>query len=340
MDKVAVVILNWNGQRWLDKFLANVVEHSKPFTVYVVDNHSDDDSLGYLSLYFPEVKTIKLEKNFGFAAGYNIGLEQIEAEYYVLLNSDVEVTPNWINPVITLLANSPNAAAAQPKLLDYYHKKSFEYAGAAGGMLDIHGVPFCKGRIFDSLEIDNGQFNAVSQIFWASGAAFFVKSSVFKQVGGFDAAFFAHMEEIDLCWRIQNAGYKILYCPDSAVYHVGGGTLNKQNPKKYYLNFRNSLWMLLKNLPASKLFPVIFVRMCLDGLAAVKMTLSGQPIMLWIVLKAHLIFYLTFFKVLAKRRGTAAKVVPEAMYKGSIIKEYYLEKTKQYSALKHINKTI
>lgn len=330
MNKVAVVILNWNGIKWLSKFIANVIQNSQPYSVCVIDNASDDDSVGYLQLYHPEVKVVVLDKNYGFAEGYNRGLREIEAEHYVLLNSDVEVGGNWIDPILALFEENPNIAAVQPKILDYNDKSRFEYAGAAGGMLDQYGVPFCRGRMFDDLEQDKGQYEEAKPIFWASGAAFFVKAKKFWEVGGFDGDFFAHMEEIDLCWRLQNAGYDIYYCPFSKVYHVGGGTLNKINPKKYYLNFRNSLWMLLKNLPLAKIIPIIFVRLCLDGMAAIKFAISGKPIMLWVVLKAHLIFYFTLLPTMLKRRRISIKGVPKTLYSKSIIKSYYLEGKKRY----------
>lgn len=333
MHKAAVVILNWNGIHWLTQFLAQVVEHSQPYPVYVVDNASDDDSIGYLKLYHPDVKLVQLSKNYGFAEGYNRGLREVDAEVYILLNSDVEVTPQWIDPVLQLLNERPYIAAVQPKILNYKQRDEFEYAGGAGGMLDLYGVPFCRGRIFDHLEKDQSQYEEVAPIFWASGAAFFVRSSTFWEVGGLDGDFFAHMEEIDLCWRLQNRGHEIFYCPSSKVYHVGGGTLNKVNPHKYYLNFRNSLSMLLKNLPASKLVPTLLVRLCLDGMAALKMAIGGKPIMLWIVLKAHFAFYFKLGSNISKRKKTAPVTLPKMMYTKSIIKRYYIDKKKVFTDL-------
>lgn len=335
MDKAAVVILNWNGLKWFEKFIGNVVMYSAPYPVYVIDNASDDDSIDYLKLYFPEIKIIQLLENFGFADGYNKGLKAVEAETYILLNSDVEVTPNWIDPILNLLTKRPEVAAVQPKLLDYNNRSHFEYAGAAGGMLDKFGVPFCRGRIFDSIEKDTGQYTSEVPIFWASGAAFFIRSKVFWEVKGFDPDFFAHMEEIDLCWRLHNNGYEVYYCPDSTVYHVGGGTLNKINNKKYYLNFRNSLWMLLKNLPRHKVIPIIFGRLLLDGAASIKMALDGKPIMLWIVLKAHVVFYLTFLKTILKRSSMSSKVLPSALFDRSIVKSYYIDRKKSFKDLEY-----
>lgn len=331
MDQIAIAILNWNGRHWLEKFLPNVVSCSMPHRVYVIDNASTDSSLDYLNKEFPQVGIVKLDKNYGFAKGYNLGLKQINAEYFVLLNSDVEVTPNWIQPVIEQFELFPEAAAIQPKLLDYNNKEYFEYAGAAGGMIDAYGIPFCRGRVFEYLEKDEKQFDKPSKIFWASGAAFFVKSKVFWAVDGFDADFFAHMEEIDLCWRIQNQGYSVMYCPNSKVYHVGGGTLNKINPHKFFLNFRNSLWMLLKNLPTNKLISTIFIRLCFDGVAAIKLAISGKPVMLWVVLKAHFIFYKTLLKTYQKRK--TVENLPNEMYKKSLIKAVFINKLKTYQQI-------
>ncbi|MFN8438496.1 MAG: glycosyltransferase family 2 protein [Cytophagales bacterium] len=330
MEKLAVVILNWNGKKWLQKFLKIVCENSLPHSVYVIDNNSTDDSVSYIKEEHSTVKCIVLEQNYGFADGYNRGLEQIKAEYYVLLNSDVEVTPNWIRPVLDLFETDTSIAAIQPKIKDYNHRQKFEYAGGAGGMMDFTGVPFCRGRIFEHIEDDHGQYDNVSSIFWASGASLFIRSSVYWEVGGLDADFFAHMEEIDLCWRIQNKGYQILFCPDSTVYHVGGGTLNKLNPHKYFLNFRNSLWMLQKNLPSKYLVPVLFLRMCLDGLAALKLGISN-PKMIWIVLKAHLSFYATILKTHKKRKFNTS--FPSSIYKKSIIIDFYIRKINQYNML-------
>lgn len=333
MHKAAVAILNWNGIHWLGQFIGQVSEYSQPHPVYVIDNASDDDSLDYLKRYHPQIKIIRLDKNYGFAEGYNKGLQQIDADVFILLNSDVEVTPQWIDPILELMDRNPIIAAVQPKILSYKQKDEFEYAGAAGGMLDLHGVPFCRGRIFDHLEKDHGQYEENAPIFWASGAAFFVRSDRFREVGGLDADFFAHMEEIDLCWRLQNKGYEIFYSPLSKVYHVGGGTLNKVNPRKYYLNFRNSLSMLLKNLPSNKLFSTIMVRLCLDGAAALKMAISGKPIMLWVVLKAHFAFYFRIWSNIAKRKAAAAPILPKMMYHKSIIKSHYIDKKNRFTEL-------
>ena len=249
MDKTAVVILNWNGVEMLTRFLPQVIDYSRDdAVVYVADNASTDNSLEVLRKHFPEVHLVVLDKNWGFAEGYNRALEQIEAEYYVLLNSDVEVSHHWLTPMIEFMDNHPDVAACQPKLLSEKSRDSFEYAGASGGFIDCYGYPFCRGRMFDTVETDNGQYDYATEILWATGACMVVRASDFKEAGGFDARFFAHSEEIDLCWRMSLMGKKIYCIPDSFVYHIGGATLPKNNPMKTYLNFRNNLTMLYKNL--------------------------------------------------------------------------------------------
>ncbi|KMQ67247.1 glycosyl transferase family 2 [Chryseobacterium sp. FH2] len=289
--KLAVAILNWNGKNWLEKFLPSVVHFSENADVYVIDNLSTDDSIKFLQNNFSSVKVIKNNRNYGFAGGYNEGLKHIEAEYYCLLNSDVEVTENWINPVLNLFEKDPSISAVQPKILSFNNKNYFEFAGAAGGLIDNLGYPYCRGRIFDSLEEDKGQYNDETEIFWASGCCFFIRSKDFWEQRGFDERFFAHQEEIDLCWRLINSGKKIFYTGKSKVYHVGGGTLNKQSPHKTYLNIRNNLSMLLKNLPFPKLIWLIFFRLCLDGLAAVYFAFKNGFSHLWAVARAHFAFY-------------------------------------------------
>lgn len=290
--KVAVVILNWNGKDYLEKFLPNVLQYSKEIAkIYVADNASTDDSVNYIKNNFPEVGIVINDKNYGFAEGYNVALKKIEAEYFVLLNSDVEVTENWIEPIIELMDKDQSISACQPKIKDYNNKNYFEYAGAAGGFIDYLGYPLCRGRIFNHIEEDKGQYDDIVEIFWATGACMFVRTSVFKELDGLDNHFFAHMEEIDLCWRMKNSGYKVMYHPRSIVYHVGGGTLNKINPKKTYLNFRNNLFLLHKNLPKNKRFKIIFTRLILDGLAGIKMLLEGKPKHTLAILKAHFHFY-------------------------------------------------
>lgn len=274
MAKIAIVILNWNGQQMLAKFLPNVVEYSRQEAeVWVADNCSSDNSMHLLETQFPQVKTIVLEQNFGFAEGYNRALKQIEAEYYVLLNSDVEVCHHWLTPLIEFMDSHPGVAACQPKLLSEQDRDSFEYAGACGGFIDKYGYPFCRGRIFDTVEADNGQYDYQQEVLWATGACMMIRSKDYWRVGGLDGRFFAHNEEIDLCWRLRLTGRKIYCIPESEVYHVGGGTLPKSNPMKTYLNFRNNLTMLYKNLSDQELEHVMRVRWFLDYLAAFEMLL-------------------------------------------------------------------
>lgn len=291
MSKLAIVILNWNGKKWLEKFLPNVVEHSQNAEVYVIDNGSTDDSNDFLQTNFPSVKIIKNDKNYGFAGGYNEGLKKIDAEIYCLLNSDVEVTENWTQPILELFSSDENITAIQPKVLSYNQKTHFEFAGAAGGFIDNLGYPYCRGRVFDKLEEDKGQYDDETEIFWASGCAMFIRSEDFWNQNGFDERFFAHQEEIDLCWRLINSGKKIYYTGKSTVYHVGGGTLSKQSPQKTYLNFRNNLSMMLKNLPFPKLLWLIFIRLCLDGIAGIRFGLKDGFPHLWAVARAHFGFY-------------------------------------------------
>lgn len=291
MKRIAIAILNWNGKQWLEKFLPSVIQHSTLAEIYVIDNASTDDSLDFISKKFPEVKIIINEKNLGFAAGYNEGLKKIDAEFYCLLNSDVEVTPHWIEPILACFDRDSSIAAIQPKILSYQQKEYFEFAGAAGGLIDNLGYPYCRGRIFDQCEKDNGQYDDETEIFWASGCALFIRSQDYWEQNGLDGRFFAHQEEIDLCWRLINSGKKIFYTYQSVVYHVGGGTLNKQSPQKTYLNFRNNLSMMLKNLPFPKVFFIIFFRLCLDGLAGLYMGYQQGFPHLWAVVRAHFGFY-------------------------------------------------
>jgi GT2 family glycosyltransferase len=288
---LAVVILNWNGKNWLEKFLPSVISFSQDADIYVIDNLSNDDSIEFVQDHFPAVKIVKNNQNYGFAGGYNEGLKEIKNEYYCLLNSDVEVTENWINPALDLLEKDPSISAVQPKILSFNNKKQFEFAGAAGGLIDNLGYPYCRGRVFDDLEEDNGQYDDETEIFWASGCCFFVRSKDFWEQKGFDERFFAHQEEIDLCWRLINSGKKIFYTGKSKVYHVGGGTLNKQSAQKTYLNIRNNLSMMLKNLPFPKLIGLIFFRLCLDGIAGIYFGLKHGFPHLWAVIRAHFGFY-------------------------------------------------
>jgi len=300
--KIAVVILNWNGEKLLEQFLPSIVKYSPEATVYIADNASTDDSVSYVKAFFPSVKIVKNDSNFGFASGYNQALKFIDAEIYALVNSDIEVTENWLKPILETFKNEPKMAIIQPKILDFKRKEYFEYAGAAGGFIDQYGYAYCRGRIFDTLEKDKGQYDDNCEIFWASGACFFIRSSVYKELKGFDDDFFAHQEEIDLCWRAFNKGYKIKYNFESVVYHVGGATLQQGHPMKTYLNFRNSLLMLTKNLPKYKLYWILFCRMVLDGIAGIQFLFQGKFNHLLAILKAHFSFY-TLFSIHYKKRG-------------------------------------
>ncbi|MFH2096519.1 MAG: glycosyltransferase family 2 protein, partial [Bacteroidota bacterium] len=272
MLKVAVVILNWNGKELLEKFLPSVLSYSgiPSVSVYIADNCSDDNSVDYIRYNHPEAHIIILDRNYGFAGGYNRALKQIEAQYYVLLNSDVEVTEGWLDPMIELLDNNSDIAACMPKILSYQDREIFEYAGAAGGFIDKYGFTFCRGRIFNVFEKDENQYNNDAHIFWATGACLFIRADMFHTSGGLDDRFFAHMEEIDLCWRLKNRGKSIVYCAGSKVYHLGGGTLNKTNPRKTYLNFRNNLFLLYKNAQPKTAFRIIITRLFLDMIAGLK----------------------------------------------------------------------
>lgn len=299
---IAVVILNWNGKNWLQKFLPSVIRFSQEAEIYVIDNHSTDDSIEFLKSEFPTVKIIINDKNYGFAGGYNEGLKKINAEYYCLLNSDVEVTENWIQPVVHLFEKDLSISAIQPKILSFNHKNYFEFAGAAGGLIDNLGYPYCRGRIFDDLEEDKGQYDDETEIFWASGCCLFIRSKDFWEQKGFDERFFAHQEEIDLCWRLINSGKKIFYTGKSKVYHVGGGTLNKQSPQKTYLNIRNNLSMMLKNLSFPNLLWILFFRMVLDGVASFYFCYKYGFSHFWAVARGHYGFYAQLIGTLKRRQ--------------------------------------
>lgn len=299
--KLAVVILNWNGAQLLEQFLPKIIAYSAGADLYVADNASTDASISLLKNQFPAVKIIQNSANFGFAQGYNEALKSVDADIYALVNSDVEVTENWLAPIMESFKKEPITAIIQPKILDYKNKEKFEYAGAAGGFIDKYGYPFCRGRIFENLEKDLGQYNNSIEIFWASGACFFIRSEVFHALNGFDSDFFAHQEEIDLCWRAFNKRYVAKFIPNSVVYHVGGATLNQGSPLKTFLNFRNSLFMLTKNLPKNKLLPILLNRMVLDGFAGFYFLLQGKPKHFFAILKAHFYFYSKFSTFYKKR---------------------------------------
>jgi GT2 family glycosyltransferase len=332
--KVAVVILNWNGKQHLEQFLPSVTRSSYPnLEVIVGDNASSDGSVAFLKSHYPDIRIIKNKENYGFAGGYNAVLDQVEADYFILLNSDVEVTPDWITPVIELMEKDPAIAAAQPKLLSFQNRSHFEYAGAAGGFLDVLGYPFCRGRVFDTVEEDLGQYNDNTEVFWATGAALFIKSSCWKEVGGLDADFFAHMEEIDICWRLKHRGYRIMYCGQSTVYHLGGGTLNAESPYKTYLNFRNNLVMLQKNMGKLQAAVVIFIRLWLDLITLLKFLAEKKPANAGAINKAHTNFFRNFFKTNRKRPARIHRFNGTGIYKGSVVWQYFIGRKKRYTDL-------
>ncbi len=319
---------------FLKKFLPSVIEYSKDDSeIWVADNCSTDGSVELLREQFKDVKLIQNESNGGFATGYNVALRQIKADYYILLNSDIEVTAGWINPVIKLMESDSKIGACQPKIRSYSQKSKFEYAGASGGFIDRLGYPFCRGRLFMSLETDEGQYDDPTEVFWATGACMFIRSDVFHEHGGFDDDFFAHMEEIDLCWRMKSSGYKVMVCPSSMVYHVGGGTLPVGSARKTYLNFRNNFVLLYKNLPSNKLFSVLLIRLFLDGMAGIKFLLAGGFSDFMAVIRAHLYFYRNWSNIRKKRKNTLRSHV-SMIYQGNIAGEHYLLRKKKFTDLK------
>ncbi len=330
---VAVVILNWNGKNYLEKFLPLLIEYSKhEAEIYIADNASEDDSISFMEANYPQIKILKNAENGGFAKGYNDALKRVSAKYYVLLNSDVEVTPNWIKPIIEIMEKDPGIAACQPKILDYNNREYFEYAGAAGGFIDKYGYPFCRGRLFNTLEKDYGQYNDPCEIFWATGAAMFVRSDLYHEFNGLDEGFFAHMEEIDFCWRLKNHGYKIYYCPDSTVFHIGGGTLPKNNARKTFYNFRNNFALLFKNLESRRLYRVFFARLILDAIAGIKFLFEGGFKNMFAVISAHFAFYGRLKHYKKKRRTLEQKPVSQIYWK-NIVLQYYLLKKRHFSEL-------
>ena len=331
--KTAIVILNWNGQKLLEQFLPSIVNFSsEEAEIYVADNASTDSSIKYIKEFFPSVNIVKNKINGGYAKGYNDALKAINADIYCLINSDVEVTKNWLSPILETFQSDEKTAIIQPKILDFKDKSKFEYAGAAGGFVDLYGYPYCRGRVFNHLETDNNQFNDISEIFWASGACFFIRSKVYHQLNGFDEDYFAHQEEIDLCWRTQNIGYKVKYVGTSTVFHIGGATLQETNPHKTYLNFRNSLLNVVKNMPKKWFLFVVFSRLILDGIAGLKFILELRPIHTWAILKAHLSFYKNFFKFLKKRRKLQKK--QDYNLHTSIVWQYFGLGRKNFEELK------
>ncbi|MDP2723458.1 MAG: glycosyltransferase family 2 protein [Bacteroidales bacterium] len=333
MKKVAVVILNYNGKKFLEKFLPGVLLHSHEVAdIWVADNCSSDDSVNLLKEQFPEVHLIENPENGGFATGYNQALSQIKAEYYILLNSDIEVTPGWVEPVIQLMDGDKSIAACQPKIRSYFKKQDFEYAGASGGFMDKYGYPFCRGRIFQHLETDQQQYDDAVEVFWATGACLFVRADVYHQLDGLDGDFFAHMEEIDFCWRAKNKGFKIMVCPQSVVYHIGGGTLPKSSSRKTYLNFRNNSVLLYKNLPDNRLVKTFIARLFLDGVAALKFLLQGGVKDFVAVIKAHMYFY-SHYPALRRKRKNLVQSEVTGLYNGNIAFDHYLWRKKKFSDL-------
>lgn len=331
--KTAIVILNWNGIKLLETFLPSVVNFSlKKAIIYVADNASTDDSIKFIKTYYPSIKIIENSMNGGYAKGYNDALENVDADIYCLINSDVEVTENWLTPVLEVFEKDKNVAIIQPKILDFKEKSAFEYAGAAGGFIDFFGYPYCRGRVFNSLEKDTHQFDDISEIFWASGACLFIRSEVFHQLNGFDEDYFAHQEEIDLCWRTNNIGYKINYVGTSTVFHVGGATLKETNPHKTFLNFRNSLLNVVKNVPKRWFLIVVFSRLVLDGIAGIKFLIELRPVHTFAIIKAHLSFYKNLIPFLNKRRKVQKKQIYFSNI--SIVWQYFVLGRKKFENLK------
>ncbi|GGG43525.1 glycosyltransferase family 2 protein [Bizionia arctica] len=328
--KIAIIILNWNGKALLEQFLPSVMAYSSDAIIYVADNASTDDSVSYIIENFPSVKIIQNKENGGYAKGYNDALKQVDEDIYCLLNSDVEVTKNWLTSILETFENNKETAIIQPKILDYKNKNSFEYAGAAGGFIDKFGYPYCRGRIFDTIEKDLDQYNDKAEIFWASGACFFIRKDVFTALNGFDEAFFAHMEEIDLCWRAFNLGYKTTYVGSSTIYHVGGATLQNTNPKKTYLNFRNSLFTLVKNA-GGHVFFLLLIRLLLDGVASIKFLFELKPLYVLAILKAHISFYASLPRLLKQR--SQLKQLENYYNKRSIVWSYYVNNYKKFNCL-------
>ncbi|SFD06227.1 glycosyltransferase family 2 protein [Algibacter pectinivorans] len=328
--KIAIVILNWNGKKLLQQFLPSVIQHSQGADIYVADNASTDDSIAFVKTNYPNIKLIQNQSNGGYAKGYNDALKHVKADVYCLLNSDIEVTANWLTPIINTLKTEANTSIIQPKILDYKNKAYFEYAGAAGGFIDKYGYPYCRGRIFNSIEKDQGQYNDTTEIFWATGACLFIRSNVYQELNGLDEYFFAHMEEIDLCWRAKNFGYTIKYVGQSTIYHVGGATLKATHPKKTFLNFRNSLITLTKNANGF-VFGKIFMRLILDGVAAIKFLLELKPLHTLAILKAHFSYYAQLTRVLKQRKAIKTKI--KYYSTTSIVYQYFVCKNTEYSSL-------
>jgi len=343
MIEVSVAILNYNGLSYLQKFLPGLIKNLPSCSeVVLIDNASSDNSVSWLKSEHPTIRLIELEENYGYAGGYNKGLEKLDSDYFLLLNSDVEIDSDFISPLLTKIKSDKRIVSVQPKILAQKQKDTFEYAGASGGMMDYLGYPFCRGRIFDHCEKDRAQYDDAIEIFWASGAAFLVKAELFKRFGGFDVDYFAHMEEIDLCWRFKNAGYIVMVEPISTVYHVGGGTLDYQNPKKTFLNFRNALHTILKNQGGLKLIWAFPFRLMLDGVAGFRFLLQGEFSNFWAIVKAHWSTFFALAKILRKRKkienirlehNISDKPNLTGLFNKSIIWQYFIKKNKTYNQL-------
>ena len=329
--KIAIAILNWNGLELLKTFLPSIVNFSDGANIYVIDNQSSDDSCIYIENEFPSVHIVKNDGNFGYSGGYNQGLKALNEDIFILLNNDVEVTKDWLNPITKLFESDRNIAIVQPKILDYKNKSYFEYAGAAGGFIDKYGYPYCRGRIFDTIEKDEGQYDSNSEIFWASGACLAIRRNVFYETGTLDEDYFAHQEEIDLCWRVQNLGYRIMYAYQSVVFHKGGSTLSVYNPHKTFLNFRNSLYNLIKNVKSPTRFFLVFIRLILDGLSGLKFLISVQFKHFFSILKAHVSFY-SQFRLINKKRSVVFKLKKYSSV-NSIVFRYYILRKKKFTDL-------
>jgi GT2 family glycosyltransferase len=339
MKRVSIVILNWNGKRYLEQFLPGLVAHSQVegAEIVVADNASSDGSADYLESEFPGIRLIRLEKNYGFSGGYNRALEQLNSKYFLLLNSDIEVSPGWLDPLLDHMEAHENCGACSPKIRDYRKKTHFEYAGAAGGYLDKYGYPFCRGRIFDRLEEDQGQYDQVREVMWGSGACLMVRSALFRKAGGLDEAFFAHMEEIDLCWRLHRMGSSVCFIPGSVVYHVGGGTLSRGNPMKTFLNFRNNLLLLYKNLPQKGRRRILFTRLLLDGVSALRFLVQGAWIDFWAVCRAHRAYFgmkRDYDGMGNHNLSGQNDVIRELIYPHSVVVDFFLRGRKEFRELK------
>lgn len=338
MKLVSIVILNWNGKEFLQRFLPALIRHSDlpGVEIIIADNGSSDDSVIFLEKEYPGLKVIRLEKNYGFSGGYNRAFQETDSKYFLLLNSDIEVTAGWLPPLLNYMEEEENAAACTPKILDFNNRRKFEYAGAGGGFIDRYGYPFCRGRIFDYLEEDRGQYNDPVDIFWGSGACLLIRSDLYREAGGLDDQFFAHMEEIDLCWRLKKMGFKIRSLPSSTVYHVGGGTLARGNPVKTFLNFRNNLLLIYKNLPRRERKRTLFIRMLMDGISGLRFLLQGSLKDFLAVFRAHLAYYRlrgSYSSSDGQNNIPENSVIVTEIYPGSIVAAFFLKGKKRFEQL-------